>query len=70
MGDPKVYQHQDQRTVKCRGCQMDIWFLRNGEKADGSPKYIPITLETGTSHFLDCPEANQFSGSRKRAGKK
>jgi len=70
MADPKVYEYNGERQVKCRGCQMEIWFLRNGEKADGSPKYLPVSLETGTSHFLDCPAANKFSGSRKRAGKK
>lgn len=48
---------------------MEIFFVREGEKKDGSPKYIPISIETGVSHFLDCPQANDFSGSRKRAAK-
>ena len=69
MADPRVCEYTGQRKVPCRGCAMEIFFIRSGEKKDGSPKYIPISLETGTSHFLDCPEANQFSGSRKRAKK-
>lgn len=69
MADSKTYQYTGQRKVHCDGCGMEIFFVRIGEKADGSPKYLPVSLETGTSHFLDCPEANKFSGSRKRAKK-
>lgn len=68
MADAKVYKYTAQRIVPCRGCGMEIFFYRSGEKADGSPRYIPVSLETGTSHFLDCPSANQFSGSKKCGG--
>lgn len=70
VAEPKVYQYNGGRTVSCRGCDMEIFFVNVGLKKDGSPKYLPVSLETGTSHFLDCPKANDFSGSRKRAAKK
>ncbi len=70
MGEPKQYEYHGGRKVACLGCGMEIFFIREGEKKNGSPKYIPISIETGTSHFLDCPKANDFSGSRKREASK
>lgn len=69
MSDPKTYPYHGGRKVPCSGCGMEIFFVRAGEKKDGSPKYIPVSMETGTSHFLDCPKASDFSGARKRAAR-
>lgn len=39
---------------QCRGCGVDIWWLRhNGGAA------APYTIE-GLNHFADCPKAKDF----------
>lgn len=40
--------------AKCRGCQAEIYFVRLK-----SGKVAPYD-ETGESHFVTCPAANQF----------
>lgn len=43
---------------KCQKCDAVIRF----EKNEKTGKFVPISVATGQSHFLDCPKANDFSG--------
>jgi hypothetical protein len=49
-----------ERLVRCRSCSALLYW---GVTAAG--KRVPISLQTGESHFKDCPDAKSFS---KRGG--
>lgn len=55
------YQHNDEPICRCR-CGAWIYFKREMFQAPH-----PINLETGESHFADCPYADEYRGSGKRA---
>lgn len=57
----KKYPRDGEGIVKCRACAADIFFEKIGEG-----RFVPVDPDTETSHFLTCPNANDFSASRKR----
>jgi hypothetical protein len=48
-------------TSKCRGCQATIYWVKtlNGKR-------MPVNAD-GTSHFSNCPKANEFRKSNSAA---
>lgn len=66
-------------TTKCRGCGAEIFFAFG---VPWFAKRVPILVEMGpanvalltpqkttgwVSHFVNCPNAGEFSGSKKKA---
>lgn len=50
-------------VVRCRSCQALIYW-------DVTPRgrAFPVSLETGRSHFEDCPDAARWSKRRRQPG--
>jgi hypothetical protein len=56
MADETVYPYEGELIRECRACGARIFF-----KVLSSGKYMPVSEDTGKSHFLDCPKASSFS---------
>lgn len=64
----------DARRGTCSTCGAVIVWLRTGERADGSPKWMPIDAATiredltgelrGESHFAHCEQAAEHRRAR------
>jgi hypothetical protein len=49
-----------QPTSRTCSCGATIRFERSEKGA-----WVPINAATGQSHFLDCPDANKYSGKNR-----
>lgn len=58
--EPKTYEHEGEKICQCNGCEAKIFF-----KEMPSGRFMPISVETGTSHFIDCPARNDFRNRKK-----
>jgi hypothetical protein len=49
--------------VKCdaENCDADIYWERSAKTG----KWVPLSVTTGRSHFLDCADPKRFSGRNK-----
>jgi hypothetical protein len=56
------WQRQAEFQRPCKKCGAQLFFIRSKQ----SDKLIPYT-ESGISHFLDCPFADDFSKSKAAA---
>ena len=56
-----TFEHEGEDIRHCQACNAKIFF-----KQMPSGKMMPVSLETGESHFADCPNAGDFRNRKHR----